>query len=170
MVASGDRPALIDGPTGLTVTYDLLASRVDRVAAGLAARGFGPGDVLALWAPNLPPWAGSQLGAMAAGGTVTGANPACTERELVGQLADSGASVLVTIPTLAPAACSAAASAGVGEVVVLGEAEASAPDRIRRYANRAGPTPLTAPTARRGANRTASVSAAQATTPASSSH
>jgi acyl-CoA synthetase (AMP-forming)/AMP-acid ligase II len=97
------------------------------VAAGLAARGFGPGDVLALWAPNLPPWAGVALGAMAAGGTVTGANPASTERELVGQLTDSAASVLVTVPALVPAARSAAAAAGVGEVIVIGEAEGATP-------------------------------------------
>jgi acyl-CoA synthetase (AMP-forming)/AMP-acid ligase II len=127
MVAAGPGPALIDGPTGLTVTYDLLASRVERVAAGLAARGFGTGDVLALWAPNLPPWAGVALGAMAAGGTVTGANPACTERELVRQLTDSGASILVTIPTLVPTARSAGAAAGIGEVVVLGEADGATP-------------------------------------------
>jgi acyl-CoA synthetase (AMP-forming)/AMP-acid ligase II len=127
MVAAGDGTALIDGPTGQTVGYDLLASRIERVAAGLAARGFGPGDVLALWAPNLPAWAGVALGAMAAGGTVTGANPAYTERELVGQLRDAGASVLVTVPALVPAARSAAAAAGVGEVVVVGEAEGATP-------------------------------------------
>ena len=119
----GDRPALIDGPTGQVVTYATLASRVERVAAGLGARGFGAGDVLALWAPNLPPWAGVALGAMAAGGTVTGANPACTEGELARQLADSGASVLVTVPSLVPTALSVGASTDVREVVVLGEAE-----------------------------------------------
>jgi acyl-CoA synthetase (AMP-forming)/AMP-acid ligase II len=54
----GDRPALVDGPSGTTVGYRLLAERVRGVAAGLAARGFQPGDVLALWAPNLPQWAG----------------------------------------------------------------------------------------------------------------
>jgi acyl-CoA synthetase (AMP-forming)/AMP-acid ligase II len=127
MVAAGTGPALVDGPTGQAVSYDLLASRVDRVAAGLAARGFGPGDVLALWAPNLPPWAGVALGAMAAGGTVTGANTAFAERELVGQLTDSRASVLVTVPALVPAARAAAAAAGVGEVVVLGEADGATP-------------------------------------------
>jgi acyl-CoA synthetase (AMP-forming)/AMP-acid ligase II len=127
MIAAGAGPALVDGPTGQVVTYDLLASRVERVAAGLAARGFRPGDVLALWAPNLPPWAGVALGAMAAGGTVTGANPAYTERELVGQLTDSGASVLVTVPPLVPAARSAAVAAGVGEVVVIGEAAGATP-------------------------------------------
>src|SRR5512132_1659552 len=123
----GDRPALVDGPSGTAVGYRLLAERIQGVAAGLAARGFGPGDVLALWAPNLPQWAGVALGAMAAGGTVTGASPACTERELAAQLADAGASVLVTVPSLVPAARSAAAAAGTRQVVVLGQAEGATP-------------------------------------------
>jgi acyl-CoA synthetase (AMP-forming)/AMP-acid ligase II len=126
----GDRPALVDGPSGTAVGYRVLAERVRGVAAGLAARGFRPGDVLALWAPNLPQWAGVALGAMAAGGTVTGANPGCTERELATQLADAGASVLVTVSHLLPAARAAAAAAGVGQLVVLGEARAEADGAI----------------------------------------
>jgi len=124
---AGDRPGLVDAPTGTVVGYRLLAERVQGLAAGLAARGFGPGDVLALWAPNLPQWAGVALGAMAAGGTVTGASPAATERELAAQLADAGASVLVTVPSLVPAARSAAAAAGVRDLVVLGRAEGATP-------------------------------------------
>jgi acyl-CoA synthetase (AMP-forming)/AMP-acid ligase II len=123
----GDRPALVDGPSGTTVSYRLLAERVQGMAAGLAATGFRPGDVLALWAPNLPQWAGVALGAMAAGGTVTGASPACTERELATQLVDAGASVLVTVPSLVPAGRSAAAAAGTRQVVVLGQAEGATP-------------------------------------------
>jgi acyl-CoA synthetase (AMP-forming)/AMP-acid ligase II len=123
----GDQASLVDGPSGASVSYRVLASRVGAVAAGLVARGFAPGDVLAIWAPNLPQWAGVALGAMAAGGTVTGANPACTERELSGQLADSRASVLVTIPSLVPVARAAAAAAGVREVIALGEADGATP-------------------------------------------
>jgi acyl-CoA synthetase (AMP-forming)/AMP-acid ligase II len=107
---AGDRPALVDGATGTVVSYRLLAERVRQVAAGLAARGLAPGDVLALWAPNLPQWAG----------------PAATERELAAQLADAGASVLVTVPSQVAAARSAAAAAGVRDLVVLGEAEGAA--------------------------------------------
>ena len=136
----GDRPALVDGPSGTTVGYRLLAERVRGVAAGLAARGFRPGDVLALWAPNLPQWAGVALGAMAAGGTVTGANPGCTERELTAQLADAGASVLVTVPPLVPAA-HAAAAAGVRELVVLGEAGATPATPILDLLAGGGPPP-----------------------------
>jgi acyl-CoA synthetase (AMP-forming)/AMP-acid ligase II len=39
----GDKPALIDGPTGRTLTYRQLADGVRRTAAGLARRGFGKG-------------------------------------------------------------------------------------------------------------------------------
>ena len=123
----GDRPALVDAASGTTVGYRLLARRVGQVAAGLAAGGFGPGDVLALWAPNLPQWAGVALGAMAAGGAVTGASPAASERELATQLADSRASVLVTVPPLVPVARAAASAAGTRELVALGEADGATP-------------------------------------------
>src|SRR5207249_3265047 len=46
----GDKPALIDGPSGRTLTYGQLARGVERVAAALGARGFGTGDVLGLYA------------------------------------------------------------------------------------------------------------------------
>jgi acyl-CoA synthetase (AMP-forming)/AMP-acid ligase II len=143
----GDRPALVDGASGAVVSYRLLAERVEGVAAGLAARGFGPADVLALWAPNLPQWAGVALGAMAVGGTVTGASPAATERELRTQLADAGASVLVTVPPLVPAARSAAAAAGVREVIVLGEAEGATPILDLLAAGGPGPGPALDPAA-----------------------
>jgi acyl-CoA synthetase (AMP-forming)/AMP-acid ligase II len=150
---SGDRPALVDGPSGTTVSYRRLAERVLGVAAGLAARGFRPGDVLALWAPNLPQWAGVALGAMAAGGTVTAASPAGSERELATQLADARASVLVTVPSLVPVARSAAAVARVRELVVLGpaagEAEGAVPilDLLAAGASARPPDPALDPAA-----------------------
>ena len=39
------RPALVDGASGDGVTYAELVRRADRVAALLAERGLGPGDV-----------------------------------------------------------------------------------------------------------------------------
>jgi non-ribosomal peptide synthetase component F len=74
----GEKPALVDGATGRTLGYRQLAAGVERVAAGLAARGFGKGEVLALASPNLPEYALAAYGAMAAGGVVTGANPLLT--------------------------------------------------------------------------------------------
>jgi acyl-CoA synthetase (AMP-forming)/AMP-acid ligase II len=118
----GDKPALVDGATGRAISYRDLAAGVERFAAGLVARGFRPGDVLALYCPNLPEYAIAAYGAMAAGGVVTGANPMLTVEELAGQLTDSGARILLTVPPFRDRALAAAAKAGVEQVVVIGEA------------------------------------------------
>jgi acyl-CoA synthetase (AMP-forming)/AMP-acid ligase II len=116
-----EQPALVDAPSGAGLTYATLAARIGRVAAGLAEHGFSPGDVLALRAPNIPAWAGVALGAMAAGGAVTGIGPLATEREAAAQLADAGASVLATVPSLIASSGAAAAATGVRELVIMGE-------------------------------------------------
>jgi acyl-CoA synthetase (AMP-forming)/AMP-acid ligase II len=77
------------------LTYGELARRVERVGALLAERGFGPGNVLAIKAPNSAPWAGVALAAMTAGGAVTGIGPSATDDEVARQLEDSGASLLI---------------------------------------------------------------------------
>src|SRR5215469_11989587 len=53
----GDKPALIDGPSGRTLTYRQLADSVKKTAAGLARRGFKKGDVFAIYSPNVPEYA-----------------------------------------------------------------------------------------------------------------
>jgi acyl-CoA synthetase (AMP-forming)/AMP-acid ligase II len=135
----GARPALIDGASGAAVSYELLGARIEAVAAGLLARGFGEGDVLALWAPNLPQWAGIALGAMAAGGAVTGVPPAATGSELTAQLRDSGATVLVTTPDMAGRALGAAEGSAVGEVIALGGAPGATPVSALLESGSAGP-------------------------------
>lgn len=122
-----DHPALIDGATGATVTYGTLASRIRSVAAGLTARGFKPGDTLAIHSPNLPQWAGVALGTMYAGGIVTGINPGATPGEVRRQLIDSDASYLMTIPPFVPDALPHLSSTSLREVLVLGEAEGATP-------------------------------------------
>ena len=52
-----DKPALIDGPSGRAITYGELVGRARLVAGGLAARGFQPGEVFAIYLPNLPEYA-----------------------------------------------------------------------------------------------------------------
>jgi acyl-CoA synthetase (AMP-forming)/AMP-acid ligase II len=49
-----NKPALIDGLTGASLTCRELTAAVDRVAAGLVARGVVKGDVVALCAPTAP--------------------------------------------------------------------------------------------------------------------
>ena len=95
---SPDHPAIVDAPSRAVVTYAALAGQIDRVAAELAGRGFAPGDVLALRAPNSSAWAAVALGAMAAGGAVTGVSPLATEAEAAAQLASASAAILVGEP------------------------------------------------------------------------
>src|SRR5437763_114911 len=94
--AFGEKPALIDGLTGRTLTYGRVAGQVQRVAAGLAARGFHKGDVLALFAPNVPEFAPAFFGTLAAGGIVTTVSQLATSADVVHQLQDAEARFLVT--------------------------------------------------------------------------
>jgi acyl-CoA synthetase (AMP-forming)/AMP-acid ligase II len=120
-------PALIDGPSGRTLTYGELAVGVRRVAAGLAARGFGKGDVFAIYSPNLPEYALAFYGVSAAGGVSTTVNPLYTVDELAFQLEDAGARFLLTVPPFLDKALEAARRTGVEEVFVLGQAEGATP-------------------------------------------
>ena len=84
---SGAGPALIDAADGTGIAHRTLPGRIARAASSLSTRGFGPGDVLALWAPNSPDWAVAALGAMAAGGAVTGISPVAADGEVTALLA-----------------------------------------------------------------------------------
>ena len=119
-----DQPALIDGASGRAVTYGALAAGVERVAAGLAGRGFGRGDVLALHLPNLPEFPIALHGALRAGGVVTCASPLYTAYELGDQLRRAQPRLLVTVGPLAE---TARAAAGDVELLDLGELLAGGP-------------------------------------------
>jgi acyl-CoA synthetase (AMP-forming)/AMP-acid ligase II len=70
-----DKPALIDGVSGRTLTYADLHTAVRSLAGGLAATGFARGDVLALMAPNTPEYAVVFPAVAMAGGVITTINP-----------------------------------------------------------------------------------------------
>ncbi len=125
--ALGDKPALIDGPSGRVLSYGALAAGVGRVAAGLAARGFAKGDVFAIFAPNCPDFALAYLGAAAAGGVITTISPLAPLDDLAKQLANSRARYLVTIPQFLDRAAPAADRAGVEEIFVFGTADSATP-------------------------------------------
>jgi acyl-CoA synthetase (AMP-forming)/AMP-acid ligase II len=122
-----DKPALIDGPSGRTITYGQLLERSRLVAGGLAARGFGKGEVFAIYLPNLPEYAVAFYGVLLAGGTNTTINPLYTVEELTAQLNDADARYLLTIPPFLDKAIEAAGRSGVREVFVLGEAAGATP-------------------------------------------
>lgn len=122
-VELGDKPALIDGPSGRVITYEGLAEAIRLVAGALKARGFEPGDVFAIMAPNIPEYAVAFHGAAWAGGAATTINPTYTADEVHHQLIDSGAKFLVTISMFYDVAREAAEGTGVEEIFTFDEAE-----------------------------------------------
>jgi acyl-CoA synthetase (AMP-forming)/AMP-acid ligase II len=123
----GKRPALIDGPTGRTLTFEGLARSVRAVAGGLSAKGFAKGDVLAIYSPNLPEYAVAFHAVASLGGINTTVNPLNTADELAAQLNDCAARYLLTIPQLADKAKAAAAASKIEEVFVFGNADGATP-------------------------------------------
>ena len=121
--ALADKPALVDGPSGRTLTYGALLQSVRALAGGLAARGFEPGQTLAILAPNLPEYAVVFHGVAFAGGIVTTINPTYTEREIHHQLVDADARLLVTVPPFLDVGRAAADGTGVKEIFVIGQAD-----------------------------------------------
>jgi acyl-CoA synthetase (AMP-forming)/AMP-acid ligase II len=118
-----DRPALIDGSSGLTITYGEFAAAVDRLAAALAERGVGKGDVIGVFAPNTPAYAITLHGILRAGAVATTVNALYTAEEVASQLTDAGAIKLFTVSAFLDRAGAAAKLAGVPDVFVFDRAD-----------------------------------------------
>jgi acyl-CoA synthetase (AMP-forming)/AMP-acid ligase II len=123
----GDKPALIDGPSGRIITYAQLADQISIVAHNLLQRGFGKGDVLGILSPNCPEYAVAFHAVATLGGIVTPINPLYTHHEIAHQLKDSGARFLVTTPGCAEKASEAVATGIIEELFVFGSAPAATP-------------------------------------------
>ena len=121
---AGD-PALIDGSTGASITFGELEGMVNKIAAALAERGIGAGDVVGLFAPNSPHYVAVFHGILRANAVVTSINSLYTPGELAHQLSDSGARLLFTISPFLDRALAAAAEVGLPaeKIVVLDGAE-----------------------------------------------
>src|SRR6266850_612779 len=116
----GDKPALIDGPSGRIITYSQLADSIARTAAGLHERGFKQGDVFGILSPHVPEYAIAFHAVSSLGGISCPVTPLYTEQEIAHQLKDSGARFLVTVPgCLAKANSAAALATNIEEVFVF---------------------------------------------------
>ena len=123
-----EKPALIDGTTGATVSYGELATAIRRTAGGLAGRGFAKGDVLAIYSPNTVTYPIAFHGAALAGGVVTTVNPLYTARELASQLRDAGARLLITTSHFLDKAREAADDVGgIDEIFTFDDAPGTTP-------------------------------------------
>jgi acyl-CoA synthetase (AMP-forming)/AMP-acid ligase II len=123
----GDKPALIDGPSGRTITYAQLGGAVRLVASGLAKRGFGKGDVFAIYSPNIPEYAVAFHAVSLLGGTVTTVNPLYTAQELAHQLKDAGAKYLLTISLFLENAKTAVPQTSVEEIFTFDPVDGATP-------------------------------------------
>jgi 4-coumarate--CoA ligase len=117
--------AVVDGASGRSTTYGDLVVQAERVAGALAARGIGPGDVVALHAPNSPAFVAVFHGILRAGATVTTVNSLYTGDEIGRQLTDSRATLVMTVSVLLDAMRAGAVVAGIPDerVVVLDGAD-----------------------------------------------
>ncbi|MFH8800426.1 4-coumarate--CoA ligase family protein [Streptomyces sp. NPDC017936] len=119
----GDRPALVDGTDGTTLTYEQVDRFHRRIAAGLAEAGVRKGDVLALHSPNTVAFPPAFYAATRAGATVTTVHPLSTAEEFAKQLRDSATRWIVTVsPLLETARRAAELAGGVQEVFVCDSA------------------------------------------------
>jgi acyl-CoA synthetase (AMP-forming)/AMP-acid ligase II len=124
----GDKPAMIEGATGRTLSYTELSEMVRRVAAGLAAHGLAKGDVLGIYSPNVLEYPVAFHATASLGGICTTVNPLYTPRELAQQLNDARASYLLTVPPFIDNAREAVRQVPtIREIFVVGEAEGATP-------------------------------------------
>lgn len=71
-----DNEALVVGYQNIRWTYSQLQTEVDKLAAGLIALGFKPGDRIGIWGPNSYEWALTQLATAKIGAIMVCINPA----------------------------------------------------------------------------------------------
>ena len=69
----------------------------NRVAAGLTALGYGPGDRIGLFLPNVPHYVAAYYGILKIGATAVNFSPLYTAAELEHQVVDSGTRTLFTL-------------------------------------------------------------------------
>ncbi|CAG8494782.1 25004_t:CDS:10 [Dentiscutata erythropus] len=123
---SDDKVIYVDGITGKSITYGEFKHESKKFAAGLQDKlDFKRGDVLAIFSPNQVDYPIVLLGAIAAGGKVTTANPKYKVTELSYQLIDSGASVLIAHPDFLEVAIEASIEAKIptSRVLLFGDEE-----------------------------------------------
>lgn len=133
--AKSGTAAIIDGPSDRAILYCDLGAQINACAAGLAARGFGKGHVLAILSPNVPEYAIAFHAVASLGGVVTTLNPLYTAAEVCHQLKDANATFLLTVGAFGDKAKEAVAGTSVSRLILF---DAAADD------DAAKPVPLTA--------------------------
>lgn len=120
--------ALIGGPgpdgqpSGGSYSYASLATMVQAAAAGLTWRGLRPRDVVGVMVPDAAGFALATHAVRAAGGVPSPVDSALCAVETAGQLAESGARMVITSPPLADTALAAVDRSWVRQVFSFADA------------------------------------------------
>ena len=117
--------ALVDGVSGRSYSLGEAREAAGRLGSGLLRTGVRQGEVVAALLPNIPEYPILFMGAAEAGLVFTTLNPLYTAGEIRGQLINSEAKVLVTIPQLAEKVKEATAGTDI-KVIVIGDSGDSA--------------------------------------------
>jgi acyl-CoA synthetase (AMP-forming)/AMP-acid ligase II len=112
--ARADRTAVVDALSGRRLRFGELAECSRRLAAGLARRGLGPGDVVSIVAASGVDYPVALYGALMAGLTVASANPLLTAAELGRPFALTGPRLVLVDATSRAAVAEALEGAGSG--------------------------------------------------------
>ncbi|WP_431471008.1 long-chain-fatty-acid--CoA ligase [Sphingosinithalassobacter sp. LHW66-3] len=129
----GPRP-LIDF-MGRKFSYAETLDGANRVACGLKALGYGRGDRIGLFLPNVPHYAAAYYGILKLGAVAVNFSPLYTVDELSEQVADSGTRLLFTISAsaLLPTALEVLDKSGLERLVVGSVAGALPPAKSLFY-------------------------------------
>lgn len=92
----------------------------NRVACGLKSLGYGPGDRIGLFLPNVPHYVAAYYGILKLGATVVNFSPLYSVDELAAQVADSGTRLLFTLSATAllPTALKVLDKSGLERLIV----------------------------------------------------
>ncbi|GAA5909877.1 acyl--CoA ligase [Sporobolomyces salmoneus] len=107
--------AVIDGPTGRTLTRGQLRELSQRTAHGFRRTGLKPGSVVLLFSPNTFYYHMIVLATQCAGVVFSGANAAYVPDEFAHQVEDSGAQLLLVHPSCLGVALAATKELGWSE-------------------------------------------------------
>ncbi|MEG3180825.1 AMP-binding protein [Sphingomonas sp. LT1P40] len=120
---------------GRHYSYAETLDGANRVACGLRALGYGPGDRIGLFLPNVPHYVAAYYGILKLGATVVNFSPLYSVEELAAQVADSGTRILFTISATAllPTALKVLDQSGLERLVVGSVAGALPPTKSILY-------------------------------------
>lgn len=120
---------------GRKYSYGETLDGANRVACGLKSMGYGRGDRIGLFLPNVPHYVAAYYGVLKLGGTVVNFSPLYTAEELSAQVSDSGTRLLFTISAsaLLPTALEVLERSGLERLVVGSVAGALPPAKSLFY-------------------------------------